>query len=570
MTMESRQPEEGQSGSGLVPSSALSSADLWHEILGRLNEVQEGQIKLARAIESLGMIVCDALSVSPQAALGGGEATALARPPQRVSLAAGPSAPAGAEQIPADAQDPAATQRTVDSLLGADVFAPTGPPRDMAAAGSTTSPRFYVAPVPEGSRQAAREPVASGSWPRGRRVARGLAREAPPMTGPAIVPNLTPAAIDALLAAEFGEAPTTRYAPPPVVQATGGGALLNTLLGVAFEAATPSPIPTPPSVPMNPSAAAPLPVPMSPPAPTPAPTPTPTPSRSVAPPPPPPPPPPMAPTRAPAPTAPMPGPAPQAPTPTAPRPMTPPMAGPQNPPWSPTVDPRRTVGAPATVAPPPPPAPTPRPSPGASPSPLLPPPGTPPTPPAGPGAVNAPAAPDPVTRPDPLAAALASTEPPPLSLDQATNGPAPFMATGLPAPGLTSTAPAGPAAPVPPMPGKPTRRPPSAATRRRPWPPRFCPPPPPPRSSREQTTDRRCWPKTSPSWPRGAVDGSVCAEPGARAGLGGLPDAGADGGSDRPMNQRAGRRQVPELPPVFSHRASSPMLMERSADLHMS
>src|ERR1700722_2621099 len=91
MTMESPQPEEAESNSDLVRSAALSSADLWHEILGRLNEVQEGQLKLARAIESLGMIVCDALAVNPQAALGGSPATSLTRPPQRVSLAAGPS-----------------------------------------------------------------------------------------------------------------------------------------------------------------------------------------------------------------------------------------------------------------------------------------------------------------------------------------------------------------------------------------------------------------------------------------------------------------------------------------------
>jgi molybdate transport system permease protein len=34
--------------------------------------------------------------------------------------------------------------------------------------------------------------------------------------------------------------------------------------------------------------------------------------------------------------------------------------------------------------------------------------------------------------------------------------------------------------------------------------------------------------------------------------------------------QRAARRQVPERPPAFSHSASSPMVMERSTDLHMS
>jgi hypothetical protein len=445
MTMESRQPEEVQSSSGLVPSSALSSADLWHEILGRLNEVQEGQLKLARAIESLGMIVCEALSVNPQAAIAGGEATALSRPPQRVSLAAGPSAPPTGEQVPVDAHDLAATQRTIDSLLGDDVFAPAEPARQMATAGSATSPRFYVAPVPEESRQQAREPVASGSWPRGRRVARGLAREAPPMTGPAIVPNLTPAAIDALLAAEFGEAPAPRNSPPPVVQAMGGGPLLNTLLGGAFEAVAPAV--APPSAPVNASATAP-------PAPSASAQPT------FAPPPPPPPPPPMAPTRAPAMTQPTPAPSPlatpppsvpSAPSPVAARLPQPPMAAPQSPPWSPTVDPRRSVGtpAPAAGAAAPPPVP-PRTTPMAGPSPLLPPPVAPPAPSPKLGAVNPANVPDLPTGPDLSTAAADRSRPP---FEPATANPAPFVASGLPASDRAPTGSPGSADPVPPMPG---------------------------------------------------------------------------------------------------------------------
>src|SRR5580704_1847556 len=118
MTMESRQPEGTGSNSDLVRSAALSSADLWHEILERLNEVQEGQLKLARAIESLGMIVCEALSVNPQALLPGSEATSLARTAPRVPLAAGPQVEA------TDGRDPVASQKAIDSLLGSDVFVP--------------------------------------------------------------------------------------------------------------------------------------------------------------------------------------------------------------------------------------------------------------------------------------------------------------------------------------------------------------------------------------------------------------------------------------------------------------
>ena len=46
----------------LVRSMALSSAELWHEILERLTQVQESQAALARAIETLGLIVRNALS----------------------------------------------------------------------------------------------------------------------------------------------------------------------------------------------------------------------------------------------------------------------------------------------------------------------------------------------------------------------------------------------------------------------------------------------------------------------------------------------------------------------------
>jgi len=46
----------------LVRSVAVSSAELWHEILLRLSEVQQSQIILARSIEELGTIVRDAVT----------------------------------------------------------------------------------------------------------------------------------------------------------------------------------------------------------------------------------------------------------------------------------------------------------------------------------------------------------------------------------------------------------------------------------------------------------------------------------------------------------------------------
>ena len=168
------------------------------------------------------------------------------------------------------------------------------PAPDMATTGAVTSPRFYVAPVPDESRKVPNERVSSGSWPRGRRVARGLAREAPKMTTPAIVPDLTPAAIDALLSAEFGDSPSAPNPPLRVVSAAEGGAALNTLLGAEFgmTTSTPTPTPTPttaPPIPSRPGPASSRPTPptpqsVRPPSPTPTPLsarppmPTPTPS----------------------------------------------------------------------------------------------------------------------------------------------------------------------------------------------------------------------------------------------------------------------------------------------------
>ena len=364
-TMESRQPEGTGSNNDLARSAALSSADLWHEILERLNEVQEGQLRLARAIESLGMIVCDALAVDPQAALNGAaETTALPRTQQRVPLAAGPPSQSAVEEhLASSERDLAASQRTIDSLLSSDVFAPASstpatekvpdvPTPAVAATGSSTSPRFYVAPVPEQNRQVEREPVSSGAWPGGRRVARGLAREGPSMAGPSVVPNLTPAAMDALLAAEFGDATAAPSPPrPQLVPAAQAGPLLNSLLGAEFSPAPSMPAATtallnrpPPSgarpAPATPPSVRPPMAPSSPVAPPPVPSSLkPTPS--------------MAPVRPPAAMSTAP--------PVAPSSHPPAAAPPGDTAWTPTADPRRTP-------------PVPRPTPTAVPAPVLPPP----------------------------------------------------------------------------------------------------------------------------------------------------------------------------------------------------
>ncbi len=69
------------------------------------------------------------------------------------------------------------------------------------------------------------------------------------MSTPAVVPNLTPAAIDALLAAEFGESPAKTT--PGAVQAAEGAGVLNSLLGSEFGAAGMPSSPTNTSSPTN-------------------------------------------------------------------------------------------------------------------------------------------------------------------------------------------------------------------------------------------------------------------------------------------------------------------------------
>ncbi len=70
MTMESGQHEAQPSSADLVRSTASASAELWHEILGRLRVVQESQATLADAIEALGLMVQDALGSESQAKIG--------------------------------------------------------------------------------------------------------------------------------------------------------------------------------------------------------------------------------------------------------------------------------------------------------------------------------------------------------------------------------------------------------------------------------------------------------------------------------------------------------------------
>ncbi len=69
MTMDSGADEALPWAADLVRSMDLSSPRLWHEILERLREVQEGQAKLADAIEVLGFMVQDALESETHATI---------------------------------------------------------------------------------------------------------------------------------------------------------------------------------------------------------------------------------------------------------------------------------------------------------------------------------------------------------------------------------------------------------------------------------------------------------------------------------------------------------------------
>ena len=110
----------------LVRSVALSSAELWHEILQRLTEVQQSQIILARSIEELGTIVRDAVTIQAPGLASPRSATMTVPLPSAPvpehsaevaaagELAAGATSaqPAGPELTDTPASDPAASEPT--------------------------------------------------------------------------------------------------------------------------------------------------------------------------------------------------------------------------------------------------------------------------------------------------------------------------------------------------------------------------------------------------------------------------------------------------------------------------
>ncbi len=128
--MESLQPNEASSDTDLIRSMAVSSAELWHEMLDRLTQIHESQIILARAVEELGTIVRQSMSGAPLPALDQVHKIAslpAGSLPLTVSLALGSGGMSTASvaatstiTVPDGADAVAQAQAIVDALLGLD------------------------------------------------------------------------------------------------------------------------------------------------------------------------------------------------------------------------------------------------------------------------------------------------------------------------------------------------------------------------------------------------------------------------------------------------------------------
>lgn len=276
MTMESRPPEGSGPDSDLVRSMALSSGALWEEILLRLNEVQQGQARLAQAVEGLGMIVCEALAVDPTLALsamqmaaelpGVSERLALpsafasapnvagrradeptAAPAPAVRPAPAPaarSAPAPASPtVPAAATRPAPigsrSMNRINALFPPDVFAPAPPTaphptgrRIPTAPGVVSTPlAFYVGSPKAEDTPAPREAAGAGALRSGVREHQRSDADSP---GNPAGPDVRPLAVDAVRAAEPDVAMAPTSAPLTTTPAAEADLLLGRVLGTAF------------------------------------------------------------------------------------------------------------------------------------------------------------------------------------------------------------------------------------------------------------------------------------------------------------------------------------------------
>ena len=65
MTIEGGQTE-AVSSAELIDSMVSSSADLWNEVLERLDAVQEGHTRLSHAVDHLGEVVSNVFAAEPE------------------------------------------------------------------------------------------------------------------------------------------------------------------------------------------------------------------------------------------------------------------------------------------------------------------------------------------------------------------------------------------------------------------------------------------------------------------------------------------------------------------------
>ena len=242
---------EQPSPSELVKSMAISSAELWHEILDRLTQVQQSQAALARSIDDLGSIIKNALPSLAEAT-----STTQTLPPPAAQQAQVPTLPPSLAPMSPQAgttsmvQPPSVAGSSVSSPTihpGAIPGAPSGgtltnpflsqtPPRGPSTPGTPpiAPPGSGMPPMPPGT-----PPVAPPGAPQSPRTPQATApqRIAPPAAGTPSSPT---------------EAPEPLFFVPPLVnQAQDAGELPAAM---PPKAAPPSPVaasPTtaPPSTP---------------------------------------------------------------------------------------------------------------------------------------------------------------------------------------------------------------------------------------------------------------------------------------------------------------------------------
>ena len=134
---------EQPSPSELVKSMAISSAELWHEILDRLTQVQQSQAALARSIDDLGSIIKSALPSLAEAT----SATQTLPPPAAQQAQQVPTLPPSLAPMSPQAGTTSMVQPP--SVAGSSVSSPTIHPGAIPGApsgGTLTNPFLLRTP----------------------------------------------------------------------------------------------------------------------------------------------------------------------------------------------------------------------------------------------------------------------------------------------------------------------------------------------------------------------------------------------------------------------------------------